>query len=63
VWDCPVTVCSSFRGVANASDPSAFEDALDSLVEYRGDSLTEDDRDEIVETIVGAYETFVNRTL
>jgi len=49
--------------VANASDPSAFEDALDSLVEYRGDSLTEDDRDEIVETIVGAYETFVNRTL
>ncbi|PSQ18015.1 hypothetical protein BRD00_05935 [Halobacteriales archaeon QS_8_69_26] len=49
--------------VAKATDPSAFEDVLDSLIEFRGDSLADEDRDEIVETIAEAYETFTNRTL
>jgi len=49
--------------VAKASDPTAFEDVLDALIEFRGDSLTDEDRDEIVDTIAGAYETFEDREI
>jgi len=49
--------------VAKANDPSDFEAVLDSLIEFRGDSLADEDRDEIVETIAEAYETFTDRTL
>lgn len=44
--------------VAKVADPSAFEDVLDALIEFREDELTDEDRDEIVETIADAYETF-----
>jgi hypothetical protein len=57
------TEADGWTVVAKATDPSAFEDVLDSLIEFRGDSLADDDRDEIVETIAEAYETFTNRTL
>ena len=40
-----------------------FEIVLNSLIELRDDSLADEDRDEIVETIAEAYETFTDRTL
>ena len=49
--------------VAKTVDPPAFEVVLDSLIEFRGDSLADDDRDEIIETIAEAYETFTDRAL
>lgn len=49
--------------VSQVDDPSAFEEVLDSLIEFRGDSLADEDRDEIVETIADAYETFTDRAL
>ncbi|MEF8821836.1 MAG: hypothetical protein V5A52_06125 [Halovenus sp.] len=49
--------------VAKTSDLTAFEDVLNALIEFRGDSLTTEDRDEIIDTIAGAYETFEDRTI
>ena len=49
--------------VAKVDDPSEFEVVLDSLIEFRDDSLADEDRDEIVETVAEAYETFTDRTL
>lgn len=49
--------------VTKEDDPSAFEDVLDSLIEFRGDSLADEHRDDIVETIADAYETFTERTV
>ncbi|WP_318567399.1 hypothetical protein [Salinigranum marinum] len=49
--------------VSKVANPSAFEDVLDSLIEFRGNSLADEDRDAIVETIAEAYETFTERTL
>lgn len=48
--------------VAKATDPSKFEVVLDSIIEFRGDSLADEDKAEIVETIAEAYETFTERT-
>ncbi|WP_458190618.1 hypothetical protein [Haladaptatus sp. NG-WS-4] len=56
------TDANGWTVVAKITDPSAFEDVLDALIEFRGDSLGDEDRDEIVETIAEAYETFTNRT-
>jgi len=49
--------------VTKTTDPSGFELVLDSLIEFRDDSLADEDRDEVVETIAEAYETFTDRTL
>jgi hypothetical protein len=49
--------------VAKTADPSAVEVVLDSPIEFRVDSLADEDRDEIVEIIAEAYETFTDRAL
>ena len=57
------TDADSWTVVAKTADPSEFEVVLDSLIEFRDDSLADEHGDEIVETIAEAYETFTDRTL
>jgi hypothetical protein len=43
------------------TNQSAFEDVLASLIGSRGHGPADEERDEILETIAGAYKTFENQ--